>query len=233
MFKFYRAAVAAVAASLLISGSAMAGTVTYSSQASFLAAVGSYITDDYSNPGYLKSFGGPPNIMTDAYMSSVLHETQYVATKWSNANLVVGSPAQPFYCTGCNGSFDLIFKTTSLSTGGGVYGVSFNYRNGFPRTTDTGFDFFVTFADGSSWDFVPPLSTSTLPNDFFGITSDLQIADIYIGDHHTPSSNTRFLLDNLTIAAAKAPARVPEPLSLGMFGAGLAGLAALRRRKWA
>lgn len=228
---------AAAAAALLVSGAASAAPVTYSSQSLFLAAVGSSITDDYSNPGYLRSNGPQPSFMTDAYMSSVLGQTRYVDTMFPNHNEVVGpaSGGNPYFCTGCNGTFDLVFKNTSLTANGGVFGVSFNFRNGGVPSggASTGYDFLVTFADGTTWDYVPDLSGPPGPagftGDFFGVTSLVPIADIYFGDHGAASMSTILALDNLTIAGAKTP--VPEPLTLGMFGVGLAGMAALRRRR--
>jgi len=238
MLRWYRSAAASVVAAFFISGAASAVPITYSSQASFLAAVGTSITDDYSNAGYTRSFGpNPPNFMTDAYMSSVLGQTRYVDTMFPNHNEVIGPlnlTGNPYFCSGCNGSVDLFFNNTSLSVGGGVFGVSFNYRNGgLPGAANTGFDFFVTFADGTTWDYVPALSGASGPGgfapDFFGMTSSIPIADIYFGDHHNASMSTIFGLDNLTIANSKV--QVPEPLTLGVFGVGLAGIAALRRRR--
>ncbi len=238
MFGFRHAAAVAAVASFFVSGSAMAAPIFYSSQANFLAAVGTSITDDYSNPGYLRSNGPQPAFMTDAYMSSVLGQTHYIDTMFPNHNEVVGpaSGGNPYFCTGCNGSFDLGFQNTSLSKNGGLYGVSFTYRNGgLPGRSDPGFDFTITFTDGTFYDFVPAISGPPGPagfaSDFFGITSTLGIADIYVGNHHAASFSTVFGLDNLTIASAKAPVRVPEPVTLSLFAAGLAGLTAMRRRK--
>jgi hypothetical protein len=241
MISICRSAAAGIAAVFLVSGSAFGAAITYANQASFLAAVGTTITDNYSNPGYVRSFGpNPPNFMTDAYMSSVLNETRYIDTFIPNHNEVIGpldGTGNPYFCTGCNGTFDLNFQTTSLTTGGGVFGVSFNYRNGVPPVSPTApvYDFFVTFADGSTVDYTVPQTGAFLPagfaSDFWGITSTLQIRDIYFGVNGQPSLSTVFGLDNLTIAGARAVTAVPEPLTLGMFGAGLAGMAVARRRR--
>ena len=235
MISICRYAAAGIAAAFLASGSAFAATITYANQASFLAAVGTTIIDDYSNPGYLRSFGpNPPNFMTDAYMSGVLNETKYIATLLANKNEVVG-PAMggnPYYCTGCNGSFDLNFQTTSLSTGGGLFGVSFNYRNGGLLGGTGTFDFLVNFADGTSTDYIIAMTAlGGQTPDFFGITATQQIKDIYFGVNGKAGLGPIFFVDNLTIAGAKAVTAVPEPLTLGMFGAGLAGVAAARRRR--
>lgn len=235
MISICRFAAAGIAAAFLVSESAVGATITYANQASFLAAVGTTIVDDYSNPGYARSFGpNPPNFMTDAFMSGVLNQTKYTSTLIPNINEVVGpaSGGNPFYCTGCNASFDLNFQTTSLSTGGGVFGVSFNYRNGGLLGGTGTFDFLVTFADGTSTDYTTPMtSLSGQTPDFFGITATQQIKDIYFGLNGKPALGPVFHLDNLTIAGAKAVTAVPEPFSLGMFGAGLAGMAAIRRRR--
>ena len=208
--------------------------MTYTSDPSFLAAVGSSITDDYSNPGYARSNGPMPTDMTDAVMSAVLGQTTYTDTKFANQNEVVGpaSGGNPYFCSGCNGSVKLGFLSTSLTTDGGVYGVAFNYRDGVPGATGQPFDFLVTFGDGSKTDYTVPASGQVISGgfatDFFGITSDQEIASIYFGIDGSPSSSTVFALDNLTIAATKA---VPEPFTMSLFSVGLVGAAALRRRK--
>jgi hypothetical protein len=216
------------------SATAFANTMTYTSDPSFLAAVGSSITDNYSNPGYARSNGPQPTFMTDAVMSAVLGQTTYTDTKFPNQNEVVGpaSGGNPYFCSGCNGSVKLGFLSTSLTTNGGVYGVAFNYRDGVPGATGQPYDFLVTFGDGSKTDYTVPASGQVMSGgfatDFFGITSNLEISSIYFGIDGSPSAATVFALDNLTIAGATP---VPEPTSMAVFGAALAGLAAVRRRK--
>lgn len=221
--------------SILISGSAVAAPVLYSSQSSFLAAVGASITDDYSNPGYVHSGGAQGfHPMTDAYMSSVLNQTRYTATYNANIDLVNAplATSNPYFCTGCNASFSLGFQSTSETVNGGVYGVSFNYRNGIPGQGSPGFDLLVTFGDGSTADYTLPLSGTPSPPsftpDFWGITSNLEIASIYVGNHGASSNSTQFGIDNLTIAGAQ---QLPEPATVTLFGAGIAGFAAIRRRR--
>src|SRR4029078_417679 len=69
------------------------------------------VTVDYSNPGYMF-------IKTDAAMSVVIVETDYMTTGFMNLNIVSGGA----YCAGCNGSFQLSFTTTSVGTPAGVHG---------------------------------------------------------------------------------------------------------------
>lgn len=226
-----------IAAVLATCGAASATPIIYGSQASFLAAVSTSITDDYSNPGYVRSTI-TPNYMTDAFMTSVLHQTTYQDTQSPlNQNEVFG----PFgvgndfyYCAGCNGSFVLGFQNTSLSKSGGVFGVSFDYRDGgLPGPPNNPlFDFLVTFGDGSTIDYTVPESappTGNFATDFWGITSDKQITSIYFGVNGQPSHSATFGLDNLTIAAKKVA--VPEPGTLWILAAGMSGMVLARRRK--
>jgi len=99
----------------------------YSDKASFLAAVGTSITDDYSAYGI--AAGGTPLQLSDAQMSAVLGETVYESTSSPDLNLVGDVYAygdKTNYCAGCNGNFRLTFRDTSLSQAGGVFGVAVN-----------------------------------------------------------------------------------------------------------
>ena len=96
-----------------------AATTVYSDQATFAAQLASSITDNYENPGY--AF-----FQSDAQMTAVLGETSYTATGFANVDIVNPIGSNHFYCAGCNGSFKLGFADTSVSAGGGVYGVGFD-----------------------------------------------------------------------------------------------------------
>jgi hypothetical protein len=196
---------------------ASAATLLYTSRTTFNAAVGTQIIDDYSNPGY--NF-----VNSDAYMSSVIGQTDYVSTGHTNTNIVASNDT---YCAGCNGSFRLSFLNTDVSTVAGVYGVGWNL--GF--TTYTAF---VTFGDGSTQDYaLYPYSNSG----FFGITSDLGVRSIHVAYSDARTTGGAIQIDNLTVAAATTTGGagvVPEPTTwaLMILGFGSAG-AMLRRRRTA
>lgn len=120
---------------------AFASMVTYSDQASFFAAVGTKITDDYTNPNYVLWAG-----QSDAAMTAVLNETRYQTTTWANNNIGWQAYGINVYCGGCNGGFNLFFDSTSIGSSSGVYGVGFIV--GFNIDVMPAYDL-VTFGDGS------------------------------------------------------------------------------------
>lgn len=199
---------------------AHAATIIYSTSGSFGAAISNSIVDDYENPGY--SF-----VQSDAAMSAVLGETKYTTTGYQNNNIVFGNSTNKEYCGGCNGSFVLDFSSTSISSGGTVFGAGFNFRNNV--FNDGGYTAFVTFGDNSTADY---LSTSGPAGEtgFFGVTSTLGIKTIYVGLSGAPTTAGGAVIDNLTIGQA-GMGIVPEPATWAMmiFGFGMAG-AAMRRR---
>ncbi len=189
---------------------ASAVTSIFTDRAMFEAQLGTKITDDYSNPGY--DLNGPDevDVFSDVEMSSVIGETDYVTTGFSNSNLVLFQTTNPGYCAGCNGSFRLGFTTTSIGTANGVFGVGFEFTN----FGDPSYTAFVTFGDTSSMNLA-------LPSSFFGITSDLAINSIHFGlPDGGPTTEGAFAIDNLT---------VPEPDAWLLGVTALLVVAALRR----
>jgi hypothetical protein len=67
-----------------------------------------------------------------------------------------------------------------------------------------------------------PLATQTL--NFSTTGGDLSFTEL------NPADNLGLILDDVSLSVSDRTA-VPEPLTLSLFGAGLAGAAALRRRK--
>jgi hypothetical protein len=180
---------------------AKADTMTFPSSSSLIAQLGAHITDDYSNPGYATAAGvniGDTAVLTDAQMTAVLGETTYTATGFPDFNLV--SPAGTSfatYCTGCNGSFELGFTSTSVGSSNGVFGAGFDVVIVSPNEYA-----FVTFGDGSTANYL--LKTGT----YFGITSTLGIKTIDVGLINGGITTTNFAeIDNLTIGGPP----VPEP----------------------
>jgi hypothetical protein len=191
-------------------------TTTYNSRDIFLNSVGQSVTDDYSSPGYGYD-------ISDAAMSAVLGQTQYRAISFPNINLVASELGDATaYCAGCNGSFDLIFTSTTLGNTNGVYGA------GFDVVINDGYLGFnasaaVTFGDGTRRLYALPIG-NYVPYAFWGITSDSEIREIDIvrtdgqpsPSNDEPTQQIVFAMDSLTIASAQKASALPEP-SLGVL----------------
>ena len=201
----------------------------FSDRMGFHNELGTFIVDDYSNPGYLAGdrIDTPTSdLHSDASMSAVIGETQYTTTGISNHNKITNQTTGEFvYCAGCNNSYLLDFTSTSVGDSSGVFGVGLDIFDG---QNVFGTYAFVTFGNGSTENFLLPDV-----NAFWGITSDLSIASIHFGleDGGTNTSNSvqRMAMDNLTIGS-KATS-TPEPSALlGLGTLALAGGTLLRRR---
>jgi hypothetical protein len=154
----------------------------------FQSQLDTLIIDDYSNPGYPRS--SDFYILSNAEMSSVLGETQYITTGFNNLNLILNNN-NGAYCSGCNGSFLLDFTQTSVGTTLGVFGAGFNILNG------TNFFAHVTFGDNSTQDF------SLVGKTFFGMTSALNIKSFNIGlPGGQATTSGSIVIDNLTIGSS-------------------------------
>lgn len=208
------------ALSALIFSTSSFAIVIYSDSTSFTAALDTTVVDNYENGAY--NF-----IQNDSTMSSVLGETNYQTTGFSDLNIVFGTGigSNHMYCAGCNGSFLLDFTSTSVSGTSGVYGVGFDYFN----TTEPLYNALVTFGNGSTENIA--LASAWNPATlFWGITSDLEISSIHFGLANGDSTQEgSFAIDNLIIG--NKPTDVPEPANILLLGLGLLGLVAARKKQ--
>jgi hypothetical protein len=225
-----------VALCLCVSSTAVqADPIVYSSRSSFEAVLAGKIVDDNSAPGYrMGDRNTAPeedylDVHSDAQMSSVVGETEYQTTGFTNLNVIFAQDSDPKYCAGCNGSFRLTFQDTSVGDESGVFGVGFQFFNTYASFQ---YGAFVTFGDGSTASYVLPLAEHwtqpQAPLPFFGITAPERIRSIHFGLAGGTRADTAgsFGIDDLTIGS-----EVPEPATLLLFGVGLAGVGARRMRR--
>jgi hypothetical protein len=183
----------------------------FGDRTAFQSQLATFLIDDYSDPGYQRD--SPITILSNAEMSNVFGETQYMSTGFDNLNIITNNN-NGTYCTGCNGSFLLDFTKTSVGSTLGVFGA------GFDITAGTDYFAHVTFGDNSTQDF------SLAGRSFFGITSDTSIKTFHIGLQGGQTTTSGYIeIDKLTIGSNKLKS-VPEPasvlgiLALGAFMAG-------------
>lgn len=179
-----RATTLFILGSLGVPAAALAATPTYYvDRPTFEATLRDVVRDDYQN-GYQFA-------QSNEAMSAVRGETDYVTTGHAENNLVFGA-GDLKYCAGCNGSFRLIFTSTSVGTASGVFGVGLDIGG-----NDAGVPYyaFVTFADGTTADIALPVGAS-----FWAVTAPELIANIHFGlSGGAPTTNGSFFIDNLTI----------------------------------
>jgi hypothetical protein len=218
---------------------AQATPIYYLDRASFFSSIGDSITDDYS--GY--PWPEPSGVLTNIQMSAVLGETRYESISFNNLNIVgnvytYGDGSN--YCAGCNGNFKLWFDNTSVTEGGGVFGMGVDVVFHTSRHSSLG-DIIpgdsvvdgvilVEFADGTSSYLTVPADIGFFgPEVFFiGITNEVGIKSITMGVEPLYRRHS-WVIDNLTIAKQTSSA-VPIPPSVYLLGSGLMGLVGLRRK---
>jgi len=177
------------AAVLLAAQSLGAATPTFhASSAAFTAAVGTQVVDGYGSPPYPADFG----IYDNATFSAFLGETDYETTGFPNWNMHQSAGT---YCAGCNGSFRLTFTSTSVTSGGAVFGVALDVLANDPSLPYVAF---VTYGDATTQNVALPGDGS-----FFGVTAPEGIVSIHFGLTNGGSTTSgSFVIDNLRIAAA-------------------------------
>ncbi|MEX1362135.1 MAG: hypothetical protein AB1Z98_03370 [Nannocystaceae bacterium] len=173
-------------AALVPSHAQAAAPIYYNSLASFQADVTATVTDDYSNPGYVF-------IQNNAAMSAVLGETDYESTGFTNLNIVSGvGGADPYYCAGCNGSFELSFQTSSLGDAVGIVGVGVDIQT---HNLATPYYAYITFGDGTTENIALPGAGS-----FWGVAAPERIERIHFGlTMGGTTTGGSFGIDNLII----------------------------------
>lgn len=196
--------------------SVSAATVIYNDRATFEAALGDYLVDDFNAAEYGVgdiSNGDPLDIHSNAHMSGVLGETDFTSTGFNNWNFILRhADGDSDYCAGCNGSFQFDFGTTSYGDADGVYGA------GYDIEASTQYYAYITYGDNTTE------NVNLAGRTFFGVTSDLSVKSIHTGLIDGGSTTSGYIeLDNLTIG------RVPEPAMLSLLALG--GLSLLRRRR--
>jgi hypothetical protein len=184
----------------------------YADRASFLAAVGESITDDYTAYGVVP--GAAPLQLTDAEMSAVLGETAYESTSIPDLNLVgdvylYGDGTN--YCAGCHGNFRLSFDNTSLSVGRGVFGVGVNILFHTSRHSSLGDDIpsdtvlpgtvLVEFKNGHVMAVTIPADVGFFGPEiyFLGLTDSRGIKSLTFGIEPLAQRHS-WVIDDLTIA---------------------------------
>lgn len=207
----------ASAALVACAGSVLAGSTTYTDQASFLANTQAGF--------YLNDFEGvvAPNTSLDVGQS-----TNFGPVNGYSYGMTVNNPLNTLVYWG-QGVFGSPLSTTTFGVNGPNDDVIINFT-GAPVTAFGGNIFItnqafapvsgtmtVTLNDGSNVVLNNPYQTA-----FAGFTSDMAITSVTISA--TGPGNTYITVDNLYVGAA-----IPAPGAFAMLG--VAGLAATRRRR--
>jgi len=122
-------------------------------------------------------------------MSAVLGETDYKSTGFNNLNLVQEDDS---YCSGCNGSFELSFQTTTIGTAEGIRGVGLLIKGHAPNVP---FFAFITFADGATENVALPVA-----GNYWGVAAPERIQKIHFGlTMGGTTTSGSFVIDDLTI----------------------------------
>lgn len=169
---------------------------------------------------------------SDAQMSSVLGETQYITPRNQNltgSEVLAGHSSA--YCASCSSSFRLLFTSTTIGNSSGVFGTGFDYYAPDDAAYGPQIVLSVIFGDNSTRDiplpFSPPYAGGSAQTLFFAITSNLGIQSINFGGPGGTSTNSLIALTDLTIGAPP----VPLPASGWLLASALSGCSLFARRR--
>jgi hypothetical protein len=215
-----------VAASLTIGltlqggGPAWAGVIYYTTQATFTAAASGLPTETFSalNPGSsVNTYASP---LSNATNSGLLAGVTYISPgELASVGSAFGLSSIFLFDNVAGDHLDLIFSPD-------VHAASFDIAT---KGTSTN----VTVSLFGSGGLLGNESLSGVPQSgtgvFLGITSDQVLTEI---DLTAGSATNEFAgISNFSFGSIAASTGVPEPATLALFGAGIIGLGAMRRRK--
>lgn len=193
----------------------------------FITLAAALIAPSHADVIYTTSATFAPHVAVGAYTETFNTSTNNAATKsFTNGvySYTVSAGAGNIYSSGAflgtaNPNTSLLISFTGAAVtafGGNFYATDFS--DVFQASA-----VLLTLSDGTVQSFVP----GSVADSFRGFTTGVGITSLTLG---APGSLRYVGLDNFTVGAV-APAVVPEPASLAIMGAGLAGLMALRRRR--
>lgn len=211
-----------------------------------------YYLDDFdgNNPGYTTDYNivpASPNAGLPAGVEIVSNDPNAVHPSWASFTNGTGNA---LLVNGSTGTVpNDVFTSLGVTVGAaGSYSFSASVANiccnstFFPNSSAPSALLFAFIVNGVELPTATTFATTPGPvgtgypdaGTFFDVTSAItlnggDIFQVVIRNDINVAGGNDFALDNIRLL--DTPAQVPEPLTLSLFGAGLVGAAALRRRK--